>query len=256
MKKTLLLTCLLCASLLLSACAGTASASGFGNGDGGGNGFGGGSRQTGLPGIFSIFSGGRRTFTLTAQEKLAIGTIKLDANGQSIDRAEAAKLLPLWQLLHQLYSSSSATPQEEAAVVDQIRSTMTPSQVAAIDGMQLSRSDMFASLQQGQASTAATSGTTGGTSGSRGSTGGNGARGNGGGQGFFFSGGPGGGFGGGGFGGGGFRNGTGTGNGTTGGTTTAQQNITAAQRAAAATSGITNALINQVISLLQDKLAS
>src|SRR5512142_2548644 len=148
-KYTLLLTCLICCALLMSACASTPSASRFGNGSGG-NGFDGGTGQTGLAGIFSIFSS-RRAFTLTAQEKLAIGTIKLDANGQAIDRAEAAKLLPLWQLLHQLYSSSSAAPQEEAAVVDQIRSSMTSSQVAAIDGMQLSRSDIFASLQQGQA---------------------------------------------------------------------------------------------------------
>ncbi len=247
MKKTLLLTCLICYALLLSACASTGT-------DGASNSFGGNSRSTGLAGIFSSIFSPRRSFTLTPQEKLAIGTIKLDANGQAIDRTEAAKLLPLWQLMHQLYSSSSAAPQEEAAVMDQIRSTMTPSQVASIDSMQMSRADIFASLQQGQANTSA--GGNGAGTGSRGFTGGNGTRG----QGFFFGGGaPGGGFGGGGFGGGGFggnRNSTGGATGSSGSTTTAQQNITSAQRAAAATSGITNALINQVISLLQDKLSS
>ncbi len=242
MKKTLLLTCLLCTALILSACASTGST------DGASTGFGGGSGRSGLAGIFSIFSQ-RRSLTLTPAEKLAIGTLKLDANGQAIDRAEAAKLLPLWQLMHQLYASSSAAPQEEAAVVDQIRSAMTPSQASAVNAMQLSRTDIFSALQQGQANTSTgASGT--GTTGSRGFTGGSGNRGNGSGGGFFFGGGPGGGLSG-----GGFRNGTGTGSGT-GSTTTTQQNITSAQRAAAATNGITNALINQVISLLQDKLSS
>ncbi len=249
MKKTLLLTCLLCSALLLSACASSGPTDGASNSTGST----GGSSRTGLAGIFSSIFSPRRSLTLTPEEKLAIGTIKLDANGQAIDRTEAAKLLPLWQLLHQLYASSSAAPQEQTAVMDQIRSAMTPGQVAAIDSMQLSRADIFASLQQGQANTSAGTGGTGtGASGSRGSTGGNGSRG----QGFFFGGGaPGGGGFGGGFGGGGFRNGTASGNGSSS-TTTTQQSLTSAQRAAAATNGITNALINQVISLLQDKLSS
>lgn len=244
MKKTLLLTCLICSALVLSACASTGT-------DGASNSLGGSSRQTGLAGIFSSIFSTRRSTTLTAEEKLAIGTIKLDASGQAIDRAEAAKLLPLWQLLHQLYASSSAAPQEETAVMDQIRSTMTPSQVASIDSMQLSRSDIFAALQQGQANTSAGSNGAGtGTTRSGSSAGGSGSRG----QGFLFGGG--GGFGGGGFGGGGFRNATGSGTGSSGSTTTTQQSLTSAQRAAAATSAMTNALINQVISLLQDKLSS
>ena len=250
MKKTLLFTCLLCTALILSACASTPSASEFGRGSGSGAGSG----TTGLAGIFSIFSP-RRSFTLTPAEKLAIGTIRLDANGQAIDRAQAAKLLPLWQLMHQLYASSSAAPQEEAAVVDQIRSTMTPSQVSALDGMQLSRADIFAALQSGQANTSTGSGGNAGngTSRSGGFTGGNGSRGNGGQGVVFFGGGPGGGAGGG-FGAGGFRNGTGAGGSSS--TTSTQQNITSAQRQAAASNGITSALINQVISLLQDKLSS
>lgn len=241
MKKSLLLTCLLCAALVLSACAPSRSTDGAATSAGSGSG------RTGLAGIFSVFSS-RRSFTLTPAEKLAAGTIKLDANGQTIDRAEAAKLLPLWQLLHQLYASTGAAPQEEAAVLDQIRSAMTPSQVAAIDGMQMSRADIFAALQQGQANVSTGSAGT-GSAASRGSTGSTSNRG----QGFFFGGG--GGFGGGGFGGGGFRTGGGTGSGSTS-TTTTQQTITSAQRAAAVTNSMTNALINQVMSLLQDKLSS
>lgn len=251
MKKSLLFTCLICAALLLSACASSSSA-----GDGGaasaGSGFGGARRPTGLASIFSIFTGGTRSFTFTPEEKLAVGTIKLDAAGKSIDRAEAGKLLPLWQLLHQLYSSSSPAPEEEAAVVDAIRSAMPPDQVAAIDSMQMSRGDLFTTFQQGQTS-GSSSGTNGtGAARAQNFTGGNGSRRNGaGGQGFFF-GGPAGGFAG-----GGLRPGSATGNGTgNAATTTTQQSINSAERAQAATNNLTNALINQVISLLQDKLSS
>ncbi len=232
MKRNLILTCLVSAALVLSGCATGSSNNGFGSS----------SNSTGLAGIFSSIFSSRRSFSITPSEKLAIGTIKLDASGQAIDNAEAARLLPLWQLLHTLYASSGAAPQEEAAVLAQIRSTMTPSQVAAIDIMQPSRGDIFAALQQGQGSTSTGSGPTGSTS-SRGSTGGSGNRG----QGFVFGGG-------GGFG-GAFRNSSGTGNGSAG-TTTTEQNVTAAQRAATVNNAMTNALINQVISLLQDKVSS
>ncbi len=231
MKKTLLLSSLLVFALLLSACAAQGSNRGFGSGS---------------------------TRALSPEAKLAIGTIKLEGTKQAVDPAMAAKLLPLWQVLKQLNSSDSAAPQEVTAVLDQIRSTMNPAQVSAIDAMQITRQDMFSVFQQeaqagGTGSTSGTGST--GASGFRSGNGGNGNRGNGGGF-FFGGGGGGGGFGGGGFGGSGFNRsgtGTGTGNGTTNGS---QQSGSSAQRSQAFANGLNTALINQVIQLLQSKMAS
>ena len=179
-------------------------------------------------------SGSSRNLALTDEEKLALGTMKLEAAGHPVDPAEAARLLPLWQLLRQLHSSSSAAPEEIAAVVEQIRSTMTPVQVAAIDGMQMSRADALSAFQQSQAgsSTAARTGA------SRSGSPTNGNQRNGGnGPAFFFGGGPGeAGFG------GEIRSST---NGSSG----TQQTPSSTQRSQA----LANALINQVIALLQDK---
>ena len=251
MKKSLLLTCLICGALLLSACGASPADAASSGGGFSGNGFAGGSaRQSGIAGIFSIFSS-RPSVTFTPEEKLAVGTVKLDANSKSIDRAEAEKLLPLWQLLHQLYTSSSAASEEKAAVVDAIRNAMTPEQVAAIDSMQMSRADLFAAFQQGQ--NGGSNGAAAGTGGTRTQnfTGGNGTRrSGGGGQGFFFAGGPGG------FDGGGVRTGAAGASGGTGATTTTQQSLNSAQRAQVAANNLTGALISQVITLLQDKLSS
>jgi len=177
---------------------------------------------------------------LTPEAKLALGTIKLEGTKLAVDSNMAANLLPLWQLLFQLLSSSSSAPQEVTAVVDQIHTTMTSEQIATINSMTLSQADIFTVFQQQAQSNS------GGTSGS-GSTGGN--RGNGGGGGFFFAGGP---PGGGGFPGGGFRN-NGGGTGSNGGAQTSTV-LTEAQAAAARQNALSNLLINQVIRLLETKL--
>lgn len=247
MKKTLFFTCLMCSALLLSACASNRSG-GSAENSFAANGSSSSTRRSGLAGILSIFTGGTRSFTLTPEEKLAFGTLKLDSNGKTIDREQAGKLLPLWQLLHQLYSSSSAAPEEKAAVVEAIRSTMTSDQLAAIDNMQIGRADLFTAFQQGQSSgsNTGTSGT--GTSRAQGSTSSSARRNGGGGQAFFFEG-PAGGF-------GAFRQGSATGNGTgSTTTTTTQQSINSAERAQAAANNLTNALIEEVIRLLQGQLS-
>src|SRR5512135_1411074 len=83
----------------------------------------------------------RNSFVLTPETKLALGTIKLEGTPEAVDAATAAKLLPLWQLLLQLSSSTSAAPQEVTAVLDQIRATMTPSQISSINSMQFTPAD-------------------------------------------------------------------------------------------------------------------
>ena len=89
----------------------------------------------------------RSTTPLNPEAKLALGTIKLEGTKQAVDPKMAAKLIPLWQLLAQLNSSSSSAPQEVTAVVDQIKSTMTPDQVKTINGMKLTQADIFTAFQ-------------------------------------------------------------------------------------------------------------
>ena len=77
----------------------------------------------------------------------SLGILKLEGTPQAVDAKQAAQLLPLWQLLRQLNSSSSAAPEEVSAVVDAIQAAMTPVQVSAIEGFQLSQRDIFQTLQ-------------------------------------------------------------------------------------------------------------
>ncbi len=92
--------------------------------------------------------GSTRTATLTPTSILAIGTFKLEGTPQAVDATEAAKLIPLWQLMNQLDASSSTAPQEVTATVNAIQAAMTPTQVQAINGMQISSRDIFTVLQQ------------------------------------------------------------------------------------------------------------
>ncbi len=123
MKKITLPIILIIFSLIIAACGSTTSQSGFQR------------------------SGSNQTRTLTPEMQLAVGTFKLEGTNQAVDSKMAAQLLPLWQLLKQLNSSSSAAPQEVTAVVNQIQSTMTPSQVNTIHNMQLTQRDVFTVMQ-------------------------------------------------------------------------------------------------------------
>jgi len=232
MKKAPLLTILFTTLFVLTACgSGSASTNSVGGGTASTNGFRSGAAST----------------PLNVESKLALGTIKLEGTKQAIDPKMAASLIPLWQLLFQLKSSSSSAPQEVTAVVDQIKATMTPVQVSTINSMTLTQADIFTAFQQANGS----SGTTG--TGSSGSTGGNR------GGGFVFAGGPGGGGpGGGGPGGGGFGGGLRTGGAGGGSSTSTTQAtaLTAAQVAQTRENAISTLLINQVIKLLQTKLSS
>lgn len=229
MKKVSLLTTLLTLLFVLTACGSPTSS--VGSGSASTNSFRNGASRAG-------------TGPLNPEAKLALGTIKLEGTKQAIDPKMAANLVPLWQLLYQLDSSTSAAPQEVTAVVDQIKATMTPVQVSTINSMSLTQADVFTAFQD----QANGSGATG--SGAAGFAGG-GNRGGGPGGGFVFAGGGLGG--GGGFGGGGFRGG-----GAGGSSTTTQTGsvLTAAQVAQARENAISTLLINQVIKLLQTKFSS
>ncbi len=82
------------------------------------------------------------TSAITPALKLAYGTLNLEGTDQAIDSASAAKLLPLWQLMDELNTSSSAAPEEITAVVEEIQMTMSSAQVKAINAMSISQSDL------------------------------------------------------------------------------------------------------------------
>ena len=226
MKKAPLLTILFALLFVVTAC---------GSGSASTNSVGGGNASTN-----SFRSNAAASTPLDAESKLALGTLKLEGTKQAIDPKMAANLIPLWQLLYQLKSSTSSAPQEVTAVVDQIKATMTPVQVSTINNMTLSQSDIFTAFQQANGSSGTTS------TGTSGSTG----RNRGGGGGFIFAGGPGGGGppGGGGFPGGGAGGGVST--------SSTQTPAQVAQAAQARQNAVSSLLINQVIKLLQSKLSS
>ncbi len=89
--------------------------------------------------------------------KLALGTLDLEDTNQAVDAAAATRLLPLWQLLDQLETSGSAAPAEITAVVEQIESEMAPSQLKAIEAMNLKDSDVTKASRGSYASASAES---------------------------------------------------------------------------------------------------
>jgi hypothetical protein len=78
---------------------------------------------------------------LTADQKLAIGTLKLEETSQAVTAEEAVQLLPLWKAVRSLGASSTASQDEVTALYQQIRETMTADQLSAIDKMTITTED-------------------------------------------------------------------------------------------------------------------
>jgi hypothetical protein len=82
------------------------------------------------------------TSAITPALKLAYGTLNLEGTDQAVDSVSAAKLLPLWQLMDELNTSSLAAPEEITAVVEEIQMTMSSAQIKAINAMSVNQSDL------------------------------------------------------------------------------------------------------------------
>ncbi len=221
-KKTLGITTLIILAMTLAACGSnspTASGSGSNTSNRGGG-----------------FGGGGASRTPNPMTVLAVGTFKLEGTPQAVDATEAAKLIPLWQLMNQLETSSSTAPQEITATVNAIQAAMTPAQIQAIQGMQISQRDVFTVLQESGALPSGFGNFSGqnGSGATRTGNNGNFRGGGGGGLGFLFGGGP-----------GGARPQNGTG-------ATANNGTGAA--AGSGVGGFNSALITQLIKLLQAKI--
>jgi hypothetical protein len=84
------------------------------------------------------------TANTPVESKLAVGLLKLEGTNLAVTPAEAKELLPLWQALKSLSSSTTTAPEEVSAVFQQIQDTLTPEQVAAVKQMALTQADLQA----------------------------------------------------------------------------------------------------------------
>ena len=86
------------------------------------------------------------TASLSPEAELVVGTFKLEGTDQAVTAQQAKQMLPLWQTLQTLTSSSTAATEEINALIDQIKSTMTTQQVDKITSMKLTQQDMMTAM--------------------------------------------------------------------------------------------------------------
>jgi hypothetical protein len=79
--------------------------------------------------------------TLSTIEELALGTLELEETGQAVDKTQAFTLLPLWEAYVELQGNNSTAPEEVEAVITQIKSSMTTTQMKAINDLKLTTRD-------------------------------------------------------------------------------------------------------------------
>jgi len=85
---------------------------------------------------------------LSEEMELLIGTFKLEETDLAVSSDQASQLLPLWQALQSLATSDTATSEEIAAVVNQIKDTMTSQQIDAITAMNLTQQDVVSVMDK------------------------------------------------------------------------------------------------------------
>jgi hypothetical protein len=90
--------------------------------------------------------------SLSTATELLVGTFKLEGTDLAVTSDQAKQLLPLWQVLQALSTSSIAATEEIHAVVDQIKSTMTSDQIAEITALKLTQQDVMALMNQNMTS--------------------------------------------------------------------------------------------------------
>jgi peptidoglycan DL-endopeptidase CwlO len=85
--------------------------------------------------------------TLSLEEQLLVGTLKLESTTLAVSSDQADQLLPLWETLQSMASSGTAASQEVDAVVSQIESTMSAEQISSITAMNLTQQDLAAAVR-------------------------------------------------------------------------------------------------------------
>jgi len=86
------------------------------------------------------------TASLSPEAELVVGTFKLEGTDLAVTAEQAKQMLPLWQTLQTLTSSSTAATEEINALVDQIKNSMTTQQMEKITSMKLTQQDMMTAM--------------------------------------------------------------------------------------------------------------
>ena len=81
---------------------------------------------------------------MSLEEKLAIGTLKLEGTDLAVTAKEANDLLPLWKAVKSLSASDTTAPAEIQALYKQIEGVITSEQTQAIQKMTWTQDDMQA----------------------------------------------------------------------------------------------------------------
>jgi hypothetical protein len=82
------------------------------------------------------------------EQKLAIGTLKLEGTDKAVTADQAKTLLPLWKAMKSLGNSSTTSQAETDALYKQIEDAMTADQMKAIKDMTLKPEDFSALMKQ------------------------------------------------------------------------------------------------------------
>jgi hypothetical protein len=85
---------------------------------------------------------------LSTDMKLLVGILKLEGTDQAVTAAQAAELLPLWQVYSELLTSNTSAQAETDALLAQIEDTMTNEQMQAIEAMHLTQQEFLALMQE------------------------------------------------------------------------------------------------------------
>jgi uncharacterized membrane protein YgcG len=86
--------------------------------------------------------------TLSNETKLALGIAKLEGTPNAITVDQAKTLLFLWKGVKSISASNTTAEAEMLALDQQIKDTLTPAQITAIDAMNLSAADMRTVMAQ------------------------------------------------------------------------------------------------------------
>ena len=81
------------------------------------------------------------------EDKLAVGTLKLEGTQQAVTAAQAKTLLTLWKAVKTMSASNTTAAAEMTALYSQIEDAMTAQQIQAIKDLNLSAADMQALMQ-------------------------------------------------------------------------------------------------------------
>lgn len=96
--------------------------------------------------------------TITLQDKLGIGIIKLEDTTHALTAEQASDLLPLWKAIKSLSDDSTTASAEMIALYDQVQEGLTSEQVAEIDQLVVDQTVMSEMVQQYGTQTAKTDG--------------------------------------------------------------------------------------------------